>query len=213
MVSDGRVLLVLVISRAAQGIAWIDDMLDPVPVVSQAKTLFHMLHGDVNKAVETQDRFSKRCPGISQLRSLMEFTEGDARAAQQTQHEFLNQPSEFVKNFMARDSLNEAELLGNELKAQALEDLEALLNDVLLRLPVHSKLVFVQLAQCAAVIFALWRLFSVFTVKDLILFLAKCCAAALLIGVLDASMSLSLELHVGGSLASRGDAAGAGHSP
>jgi len=138
-----RALVLVAALRSAHGACarhtWLDDLLDPLPLLSQTKTVWHFARGESDKAIATSDRFTRRCPGISQLRSLIELAQGDAASAKATQADFLIQPSEFVKDFLARESMLEAELLGKELTTQALLDLEALMEQAVRRLPAQSK--------------------------------------------------------------------------
>ncbi|ETV69811.1 hypothetical protein H257_14634 [Aphanomyces astaci] len=64
---------------------------DTVPLVSQAKSLFQALGGDVKGAAQTQDNFTKGCPVVSQARSLVESTIlRDPAAAAKTQKHFMS---------------------------------------------------------------------------------------------------------------------------
>jgi Interferon-induced 6-16 family len=62
---------------------------DSLPVVSQVKSAMQACQGDMQGALETQERFSKQCPVVSQVRSAVEAHRGDHAAALATQREFL----------------------------------------------------------------------------------------------------------------------------
>ncbi|CAK4067068.1 unnamed protein product [Aphanomyces euteiches] len=64
---------------------------DTVPLISQAKSIFQALVGDVKGAAQTQDNFTKGCPVVSQARSLVERTIlQDPDAASKTQQHFFS---------------------------------------------------------------------------------------------------------------------------
>lgn len=173
---------------------WVDDLLDPLPLVSQIKTVYHFARSERDKAVATSDRFTQRCPGISQLRSLLELAEGDVEAARQTQTVFLNQPGEFVKDFVARESIREAELLGNELTSRALGELEALMEDAVRRLPVQSKSLFIQLAQTFAAICSIHAIFrTTGGAREMLAVAWKGVLALVVLLALDVVMNAALE--------------------
>lgn len=173
---------------------WVDDLLDPLPLVSQIKTVYHFARNERDKAIATSDRFTRRCPGISQLRSLLELAEGDVEAARQTQTDFLTQPGEFVKDFVARESIREAELLGNELTSRALLELEALMEEAVRRLPVQSKSLFIQLAQTFAAICTIGAIFrTTGGTRELLAVLWKGLLAIVVLLALDVVMSAALE--------------------
>lgn len=173
---------------------WVDDLLDPLPLVSQIKTVYHFARNERDKAVATSDRFTRRCPGISQLRSLLEFVEGNVEAARQTQTDFLNQPGEFVKDFVARESIREAEQLGNELTSRALSELEALMEEAVRRLPVQSKSLCIQLAQTFAAICTIGAIFrTTGGTREMLAVARKGVLALVVLFALDVVMSAALE--------------------
>lgn len=201
MAAVGRrlVLIVIVLCIAACSASarsrptWVDDLLDPLPVVSQVKTVWHLFRNEKAQAIATQDRFTKRCPGMSQLRSLFEALEGDTQSARQTQEDFLNQPSEFVKNFIARESIKEAEVLGLSLKNQALLELERLMDDAVRRLPTQSKVFFMQAAQAFTTMCLVWAIFRSSSLREVLLTAAKALACITVLIVLDVCLTAALE--------------------
>ena len=169
---------------------WVDDLLDPLPLVSQIKTIYHFARNERDKAVATSDRFTRRCPGISQLRSILELAEGDVEAARQTQTDFLTQPGEFVKDFAARESIREAELL----TSRALSELEALMEEAVARLPVQSKSLCIQLAQTFAAVCTIGAIFrSTGGTRELLAVVWKGTLAIVVLLALDVVMSAALE--------------------
>mmetsp|Transcript_53712 Transcript_53712/g.166413 ORF Transcript_53712/g.166413 Transcript_53712/m.166413 type:complete len:292 (+) Transcript_53712:85-960(+) len=64
------------------------EILDGLPVASQAKSLLQAASGDREGANRTQHNFTRRCLGVSQLRSALEQMHGDEAAARQTREEF-----------------------------------------------------------------------------------------------------------------------------
>mmetsp|Transcript_4636 Transcript_4636/g.13587 ORF Transcript_4636/g.13587 Transcript_4636/m.13587 type:complete len:209 (-) Transcript_4636:339-965(-) len=173
--------------------SWVDDLMDPLPVLSQVKTVYHFTQGERQKAVSTQDRFTKRCPGLSQLRSLLEITEGNINAARSTQAEFLAQPGEFVKNFVARESIKEAEILGIELKNQAMEELEVLMEDAIKRLPTQSKSFFLQSVQTFTAMLLVFAIFQSSTACEVGVALTKGIIALGVLIFLDVALTAALE--------------------
>ncbi|KDO26722.1 hypothetical protein SPRG_20520 [Saprolegnia parasitica CBS 223.65] len=62
--------------------------IDTVPLVSQAKSLFQAITGDLKGASQTQDNFSRGCPVVSQVRAVVEDTiiQDPAAAARTRSH-------------------------------------------------------------------------------------------------------------------------------
>ncbi|KAJ1640189.1 hypothetical protein T492DRAFT_932317 [Pavlovales sp. CCMP2436] len=196
----GRVMCILLgllcadaVAGGAGGHTWVDDLLDPLPLVSQMKTVWHFARNEHEKAIATSDRFTRRCPGISQLRSLVEIAEGDTRSAVRTQSDFLNQPGEFVKDFVARESISEAEKLGKELTSAALSDLKLLMDDAIRRLPSQSKSFFMQFAQSFCACCVIWNLFQSKSGHELKQVLGKGALTLLVLLCLDIVMTAALD--------------------
>eukprot|EP00486_Rosalina_sp_Unknown_P007106 CAMPEP_0201572148 /NCGR_PEP_ID=MMETSP0190_2-20130828/15261_1 /ASSEMBLY_ACC=CAM_ASM_000263 /TAXON_ID=37353 /ORGANISM="Rosalina sp." /LENGTH=297 /DNA_ID=CAMNT_0047997547 /DNA_START=29 /DNA_END=922 /DNA_ORIENTATION=- len=63
---------------------------DSIPLISQAKSLYHVIKGDKNKAKQIQSTFSKQCIVVSQIRSAVEAIGGNPKAAKRTQDEFTS---------------------------------------------------------------------------------------------------------------------------
>lgn len=192
---ERRKLLVLIglASKVGARPTWVDDLLDPVPLLSQTKTVWHFARGETEQAIATSDRFTRRCPGVSQLRSLIELLQGHPALAKATQQDFLNQPSEFVKDFLARDSISEVTMLGKELTNAALIELETLMDDAVRRLPTQSKFFFVQAAQTFAAICTIWALFQCKCFRETLDILWKGGLALFVILALDVVMSAALD--------------------
>jgi hypothetical protein len=60
-------------------------MYNIIPGVSQLKSAFQVVCGDVEGARRTQEEFSMGCPIVSQCRSFDEAAMGDTDAARKTQ--------------------------------------------------------------------------------------------------------------------------------
>lgn len=59
-------------------------MYNIIPGVSQFKSAFQAVCGDLDGAKQTQEEFSKGCPVVSQMRSAVEVVMGDTEAARDT---------------------------------------------------------------------------------------------------------------------------------
>lgn len=184
-----RLLVLIGAATACARPTWVDDLLDPLPLLSQAKTVWHFARGETSQAIDTSDRFTRRCPGVSQMRSLIELAQGRTASAKATQQDFLNQPSEFVKDFLARESMKEAEMLGNQLVV----DLESLIDEAVRRLPAQSKFFFVFSTQTFAAMCTIWTLFQCTSLRGALEVLGKGALALLVILALDVVMSAALD--------------------
>lgn len=78
---------------------------DGVPVASQVKSLVQASQGDVDGAVETQQRFSERCIGVAQIRSVVEVASGDLDAAAQTQQRFFGNAHRLLNDSETADAV------------------------------------------------------------------------------------------------------------
>ena len=63
--------------------------MDTLPVVSQCKSAFQAVCGDLKGARKTQERFLKTCPVVSQGTSAVQALMGDTEGARETQLEFV----------------------------------------------------------------------------------------------------------------------------
>ena len=66
-----------------------DNEMDTLPVVSQCKSAFQAVRGDLKGARNTQERFLKTCPVVSQGTSAVQAMMGDTEGARETQLEFV----------------------------------------------------------------------------------------------------------------------------
>ncbi|OQS05984.1 hypothetical protein THRCLA_20471 [Thraustotheca clavata] len=65
--------------------------IDSVPLVSQAKSLFQAITGDLKGASQTQENFTKGCPVVSQVRAAVEDTIlQNPEAASKTRNHFIS---------------------------------------------------------------------------------------------------------------------------
>lgn len=55
-----------------------------LPGISQAKSLFQAITGDLDGAKETQKQFFQQCPVVSQTTSLIQFLADDKEGAKET---------------------------------------------------------------------------------------------------------------------------------
>lgn len=65
------------------------DYWDGVPVISQIKSLVHVIRGDSNSARVTQENFLDQAPVVSQIKSIVQAAHGDGQGAVDTQMKFL----------------------------------------------------------------------------------------------------------------------------
>eukprot|EP00439_Symbiodinium_sp_Y106_P055428 s4204_g7.t1 len=63
-------------------------MVDLFPGLSQTRSLFQLIAGDVKGAERTQQNFIRQCPGLSQVTSAVQAIAGDTKGAAETQKQF-----------------------------------------------------------------------------------------------------------------------------
>lgn len=73
-------------------------MIDWIPGISQTKSLFQVMSGNVAGAIKTQENFTRQCPVVSQVRSISEITTGNTMAAKATHNEFMRNTDEVTSN-------------------------------------------------------------------------------------------------------------------
>lgn len=73
-----------------------ESVVDGIPILSQAKSLYEWVWGKSHCAKKTQEDFTRKAPIISQVRSAIEALNGDLEEARQTQITFLKTLGQIV---------------------------------------------------------------------------------------------------------------------